>query len=427
MINSNPLNTTENQSRQKTSYRGPLVAITFLFFMWGFLTALNDILIPHLKGVFNLSYTEAMLIQFTFFGAYFIMSLPSGKIVANYGYQKGIVLGLLTAGIGALMFYPSASLPSYSLFLTALFVLASGITLLQVAANPYVAILGNPETASSRLTLTQGFNSLGTTLAPYIGGLLILSEVTIDPDVLAKLSPESLHAYRLQEAASVKGPYLVLAATLIGFAVFVATLKLPVIAAAENRSARQASPFVALRHRHVRLGALAIFCYVGAEVAIGSFLISFLGQSHIAALEPSAAARLVAFYWGGAMIGRFIGSVILQKIEPGRLLGLFAAIAAALVATAVLSKGSLAMGAILSIGLFNSIMFPTIFTLGIRNLGPQTSQGSSLMIMAIIGGAIIPLISGIIADRAGIQNALWLSAACYLYILYYGLSGSKPV
>jgi FHS family L-fucose permease-like MFS transporter len=207
----------------------------------------------------------------------------------------------------------------------------------------------------------------------------------------------------------------------------VATLKLPVIAAAETGSARQASPFVTLRHRHVRLGALAIFCYVGAEVAIGSFLISFLGQSHIAALEPSAAARLVAFYWGGAMIGRFLGSAMLQKIQPGKLLGMFAAIAAALVATAVLSKGSLAMVAILSIGLFNSIMFPTIFTLGIRNLGHHTSQGSSIMIMAIIGGAIIPLISGIIADRAGIQNALWLSAACYLYILYYGLAGSKPV
>ncbi|WP_139558363.1 sugar MFS transporter [Methylotetracoccus oryzae] len=410
---------------QKTPYRAPLVAVTFLFFIWGFLTALNDILIPHLKAVFDLSYTQAMLIQFAFFGAYFIMSVPSGRIVARFGYQQGIVLGLLTAGCGALLFYPSASAPSYPLFLVALFVLAAGITLLQVAANPYVSVLGKPETASSRLTLTQAFNSLGTTLAPYLGGLFILKAGLRASDVMPSLSPELLQAFRLQEAASVKMPYLALAAALIGFAAVMAFLKLPVIASAEGHGHKPAGLFAALRHPHVVLGGLAIFCYVGAEVSISSFLINFLGQPDIAGLDATAAARFVAYYWGGAMVGRFIGSALLQRIEAGKLLGLFAAIAGGLVVTTSLTDGMVAMWAIVSIGLFNSIMFPTIFTLGISGLGHLTSQGASILVMSIIGGAIIPLVSGALADRYGIQMALLLSAACYLYILYYGMAGSR--
>jgi FHS family L-fucose permease-like MFS transporter len=406
------------------SYTAPLAAVTMLFFMWGFLTALNDILVPHLKGVFNLTYTQAMLIQFTFFGAYFFGSLPSGRIVAAFGYQKGIVLGLLIAGCGAMLFYPAASAPSYPLFLAALFVLASGITLLQVAANPYVAVLGNPATASSRLNLAQAFNSLGTTIAPYVGGLFILSASTAGGDTAQPLAPELLQALRLQEAASVKLPYLGLAATLVGFAGIMMLLKLPAITSVEDHHCAPGKLSEALQYPHVVLGAIGIFAYVGAEVSIGSFLISFLGQPDIGALSQTSAAALVSYYWGGAMIGRFVGSALLQKLNPGKLLGIAAAVAFGLVIITILSKGQPAMWAILSVGLFNSIMFPTIFTLGINGLGRLTSQASSVLVMAIIGGAIIPLIQGVLADACGIQKAFILPALCYLFIAYYGFKGS---
>jgi FHS family L-fucose permease-like MFS transporter len=396
---------------QGGNYRIPLTVVTLLFFMWGFLTCLNDILIPHLKAVFDLNYTQIMLIQFTFFTAYFIMSIPSGKIINLFGYQKGIVIGLVTAGVGTFLFYPAASFPSYPLFLTALFVLASGITLLQVAANPYVAVLGRPETASSRLNLTQAFNSLGTTVAPFFGGILILNSTEM-------LTPQ-------QEAASVQMPYVGLGITLLVLAFAMAKFKLPVIAAVEDHHAKAGTLRQALEHKHLVLGAVGIFLYVGAEVSIGSFLVNFLGQPDIAGLKESVAAGFVSYYWGGAMIGRFVGSALLQKINPGKLLGLFALIASGLVLTTVLTTGSVAMWTILSVGLFNSIMFPTIFTLGIDGLGKLTSQGSSVLIMAIVGGAVIPLAQGALADTYGIQLAFILPAVCYLYIVYYGFIGSR--
>ena len=399
--------------------------VTMLFFMWGFLTCLNDILIPHLKAVFDLNYTQASLIQFTFFGAYFIMSIPSGKIIAHFGYQKGIVIGLVTAGIGTLMFYPAALVPSYILFLSALFVLASGITLLQVAANPYVAVLGKPETASSRLNLTQAFNSLGTTIAPYFGSLFILSGTMLSSDAMHQLSPDKLQAYRLTEASSVQVPYLALGLTLGVLALVMARVRLPVIASVEAPDAKKASLAEALKHKHLVLGALAIFVYVGAEVSIGSFLVNFLGQPDIAGLKESTAAGFVTYYWGGAMVGRFIGSALMQKMNPGKLLGSFSLVASALVFTTVLLTGKPAMATILAVGLFNSIMFPTIFTLGINKLGRLTSQGSSLLIMAIVGGAIIPLAQGALADSIGIHTAFLLPAICYLYIAFYGFIGSR--
>ena len=405
-------------------YNIPLVAVTLLFFMWGFLTALNDILIPHLKGVFDLSYTRAMLIQFTFFGAYFLISLPAGKIIAMLGYQRGIVIGLLTAAVGAVLFYPAASATSYPLFLTALFVLASGITLLQVAANPYVAVLGNPATASSRLILTQAFYSLGTSIAPYFGGLFILSANLAGSGAAPAPSPEQLQAFRLQEAASVQLPYLGLAAALALLAGLMARLKLPVIAAVEGLAHQPGTLAAALKHPHLLLGAIGIFVYVGAEVSIGSLLISFFAQPDIAGLTQAAAAGFVSYYWGGAMVGRFVGSALMQRLNPGKLLGGFALAACGLVVMAVFTKGPVAMWAMLSVGLFNSIMFPTIFTLGIGGLGKLTSQGSSILIMAIIGGAIIPLLQGMLADTYGIQNAFLLPACCYLYIIYYGFKGS---
>ena len=417
--------TVPNNPSRGGRYNIPLVAVTMLFFMWGFLTALNDILIPHLKGVFDLSYTRAMLIQFTFFGAYFLMSLPSGKIIAVLGYQRGIVIGLLTAGVGAVLFYPAASAISYPLFLTALFVLASGITLLQVAANPYVAVLGNPATASSRLNLTQAFNSLGTSIAPYFGGLFILSASLAGSGAAHAPSPEQLQAFRLQEAASVQLPYLGLAAALALLAGLMALLKLPVVAEVEDRAHQPPGTLAAaLKHPHLFRGAIGIFVYVGAEVSIGSLLISFFEQPDIAGLRQATAAGFVSYYWGGAMVGRFVGSALMQRLNPGKLLGGFALAACGLVVMAVFAKGSVAMWAILSVGLFNSIMFPTIFTLGIGGLGKLTSQGSSILIMAIIGGAIIPLLQGMLADTYGIQNAFLLPACCYLYIIHYGFKGS---
>lgn len=408
-----------------TQFRLPLMIVTILFFMWGFLTCLNDILIPHLKAVFDLNYTQAMLIQFTFFTAYFVMSIPAGKIIARFGYQKGIVTGLLTAGAGALLFYPAASVPSYPLFLTALFVLASGITLLQVAANPYVTALGNPQTASSRLNLTQAFNSLGTTVAPYLGSLFILSGTLMSSEAMKALTPDQLQAYRLTEAASVQMPYLLLGLALGALALAMAKFKLPVIPTVENAETKSASFSEALKHRHLLLGTLAIFVYVGAEVSIGSFLVNFMGQANIAGLPEATAAGFVTYYWGGAMVGRFIGSALMQKVNAGKMLGIAALIASALVVATILLSGQVAMWTLLSVGLFNSIMFPTIFALGVDRLGRLTSQGSSLLVMAIVGGALIPLGQGALADTIGIQTAFILPALCYLYIAFYGFVGSR--
>ncbi len=424
-------------SRQLTTTDGPnytpaLVVLTSLFFMWGFITCLNDILIPHLKTLFSLNYTQVMLIQFTFFTAYFIVSLPSGFIVEKVGYKRGIVIGLVTAGIGCLMFYPAAGWRSYPVFLTALFVLASGITLLQVSANPYVAILGKPETASSRLTLTQAFNSLGTTVAPLFGSLLILSVVAKTAEELAALNPTDLTAYRLAEAASVQTPYLGLAAALFIIAAFFAIVKLPEIEASsgEAKSATgesyDAQHPSAWKYRHLVLGAVAIFVYVGGEVSIGSFLVNFMGEPNIAGLAAAEAGKYLSFYWGGAMVGRFVGSAVMRVIKPGRVLAFNAAIAALLVLTTTLTSGHVAMWAILAVGLFNSIMFPTIFTLAVDGLGKHTGQGSGILCMAIVGGAIVPLIQGALADAIGIHHAFFLPILCYLYILFYGLKGHVP-
>lgn len=412
------------ESARTNNYTIPLIVVTTLFFMWGFLTCLNDILIPHLQSVFTLTNTQSMLIQFTFFTAYFIMSIPAGKIISRLGYQKGIVIGLLTAAAGAAMFYPAAAVPSYPLFLTALFILASGITLLQVAANPYVAVLGKPETASSRLNLTQAFNSLGTTVAPFFGGMLILSGTVLSSEALQKLAPAAQQAYRQTHASSVQVPYLGLAFALAALAFAMSRFKLPVITEVEDHSA-PAKLTDALKHRHLLLGVLGIFVYVGAEVAIGSFLVRFIGQSNIAGLPENIAAAYITYYWGGAMVGRFVGSALMQKVDPGKLLGLCALIASGLVMLTVFSSGRTAMWTILSVGLFNSIMFPTIVTLGIKDLGRLTSQGSSLLIMAIVGGAIIPLAQGALADNIGIQLAFVMPALCYLYIAFYGFIGSR--
>ncbi|RDI97810.1 sugar MFS transporter [Dyella solisilvae] len=527
-----------------------MAVLTTIFFMWGFLTVLNDILIPHLKSVFELNYAQAMLVQFTFFGAYFLMSLPAGRLVALLGYKKGIVAGLAIAALGAFGFWPAAQLHSYAAFLAALFVLATGITVLQVAANAYVALLGPERTSSSRLTLAQAMNSLGTTIGPKFGGLLILSAAatlaplalrtapetvqlvqtlnsapatqTIEairqapPDrlvaalndasasaldrlpvqdvaasfvqlpaaplaqvvdslsgapllaTLAAMSPQQLAAlppaslataldklassrlnaqqaaqfagvranipadttqqlasYRQKQAQLVQAPYLGLGVALIALAVGVWLFRLPPLTeSTEQADTSHHTLMDALRHRHVLFGVLAIFFYVGAEVSIGSFLVNYLSLPEIGHMSEQAAAGHVMYYWGGAMVGRLAGSALLVYINPRKLLAAFAAIAGLLVLTTMLTKGNVAMVSVIAIGLFNSIMFPTIFALGIERMGPLTGKASSLLIMAIVGGALVPLAQGVLADHMGIQHAFILPLLCYGYIVFYGLRGS---
>ena len=416
--NASPVTIAENYTR-------PLAIVTTLFFMWGFITSLNDILVPHLKSIFELSYARVMLIQFAFFSAYFLFSIPWSKIVNAIGYQKTMVAGLLSMAVGAFLFLPAASFASFPLFLGALIVLAAGITGLQVAANPYVVVLGKPATASSWLDLTQAFNSLGTTIAPKLGGLLILNAVPLAIEELRQLSPQALHLYRVQEAASVKMPYIVIGVALLLLAVLIAASKLPKIQHVEYRPGEKVRDSV-WRHPNLIFGALGIFAYVGAEVSIGSFLVNYFGQADIAGLSAKTAAGYVSFYWGGAMVGRFLGAAVLRRIKTGHLLAICALCTAALVVISMLTSGHVAMWSILAVGFFNSIVFPSIFSLGVAELGPLTGNASGILNMAIVGGAILPLIQGAIADHIGIHHAFFVPVICYLYILFYALNGSKP-
>ncbi len=481
----------KSSSNGNANYGPALIVLTSLFFMWGFITCLNDILIPHLKAIFELNYTQVMLVQFTFFTAYAIVSLPSGMLVEKIGYKTGIILGLLTAAIGTALFYPAAGYRSYEIFLLALFVLASGITLLQVAANPYVAILGKPETASSRLNLSQAFNSLGTTIAPIFGSILILSIAVKGADELAKMSMTDVEAYKLIEASSVQTPYLILTGMLVAIAIIFALFKLPKIEAA-TQSAENGKTVnhddnhkSAWAYKHLVLGAVAIFVYVGGEVAIGSFLVNYFKE--LVNMPEAEAGTYVALYWGGAMIGRFFGSITLSEMtdtkkkniyaalvfvlalvlalyvtkeyqnftslslsglgktltflglvainfiafnlgkqKPGRTLAILALCAASLVVISMLTNGQFAMWSILAVGLFNSIMFPTIFTLAIAGLGKHTGQGSGILCTAIVGGAIIPVLQGVFADNIGIHHAFILPVLCYMYIAFYGMKGHIP-
>jgi FHS family L-fucose permease-like MFS transporter len=413
-------------------YTPALVSLMILFFMMGFITCLNDILIPVLKDAFDLNYTESMLVQFCFFTAYLVMSIPSGKIVQKLGYKRGMIIGFIGAGIGCLLFYPAAVNKIYPLFLGAFFILASGITLLQVAANPYVSILGKPETASSRLTLTQAFNSVGTTLAPQFGSLFILS-VVVKAAIGQKLSPEQID-FNLHQ---LKVPYIGIAITLFAIALVVGLLKLPTIKAEEvnqeesketknvtETTANQAKS--AWSFTHLRYGVGGIFAYVGAEVAIGSFLILFM--KHYGGLTEEQASENLSYYWGGAMLGRFIGSAILQRVQAGYVLACSAAVASFLLLIAILASGvagTVAVWSLTAVGLCNSIMFPTIFTLAVRGIGKHTNQGSGYLSTAIFGGAVIPALQGLIADNSSMQISFILPVFCYIYIVWYGLKGHK--
>jgi FHS family L-fucose permease-like MFS transporter len=410
----------------QVNYLAPLAVLTSLFFMWGFLTCLNDILSPHLKALFELNYFQIGLVQTAFFAAYFVMSLPSGWIVKRLGYKPGIIIGLAGAALGCVLFYPAAGARSFNLFLVALFVLASGITLLQVAANPFVAILGKPETAAARLTMTQAFNSLGTTIAPVFGSILFFAVAVKSSAELHQMSPSAVEAYRVAQASSVQNPYLGLAGALVLLAIAIALFKLPKIdegSAGAVRADDDHRHNSAWSYRHLVLGAVGIFVYVGAEVAIGNYLVSFFKEPSIGGLIEAKGAKMVAFYWGGAMIGRFVGTATLRMYKPGKLLAVHAFCAAGLVVLTMLATGSVAMWTIIAVGFFNSIMFPTIFTEAIDGLGRHTGQASGILCMAIVGGAVIPPMTGKLADAIGIHYCFILPAVCYLYIAWYGLKG----
>ncbi len=379
------------------------IAMTCLFFFWGFITVLNDILIPFLKESFDLNYTQAMLVQFCFFGAYFIVSPFAGRLIDKVGYQQGIVIGLLTTAAGCCLFYPSASLHLYPLFLFGFFVLASGITILQVAANPYVAALGPEKTAASRLNLAQAANSFGTTVGPIVGAALILGVVAAD-------------------ASAVQGPYLMIAGLLIAAALVFRNIKLPVLTHMESEEKAEGSIW---EHRHLVLGALAIFLYVGGEVSIGSFLVNYFSDSTIGGLTTAEAGEMVAYYWGAAMIGRLIGAVLMNYIADTKYLAINAVIAIVMIVVSMNTSGSVAMWSILAVGFFNSIMFPTIFTLAVKGLGSMTSKGSGFVCQAIVGGALIPLVQGVAADTMGIQLSFIVPMLCYIYIGWYALNGAQ--
>jgi FHS family L-fucose permease-like MFS transporter len=400
-------------------YTSALSAVTTLFFLWGFITCLNDILIPYLKAIFQLSFAQANLINLCFFGAYFLMSIPAGKLVARMGYKKGMLLGFVVAAIGAFLFYPAAAQRAYGLFLGALFVLASGITLLQVAANPYVAILGPPESASSRLSLTQAFNSLGTTLAPLLGSALILSR-------LPKLDNATTAASI--DISAVQLPYLVIGGMLLLISLVLSRINLPVIAhVTDDDEATGEHHRSAWQYRHLILGVVGIFMYVGAEVAIGSHIVSYLALPNVMGLDPTAAGNKVAYYWGAAMLGRFAGAYLLNKFPPAKLLAFTAVGAVVLVLISINTTGAVAMWSLLAVGLMNSVMYPTIFTLAVAGLGRHTEEGSGLLCTAIVGGALVPMLFGAIADHSGLRLALLLPIVCYAYIMWYGLRGSRRV
>jgi FHS family L-fucose permease-like MFS transporter len=391
----------EGQVQGKQTFA--FIAMTCLFFFWGFITVLNDILIPFLKESFDLNYTQAMLVQFCFFGAYFIVSPFAGRLIDKVGYQQGIVIGLLTTAAGCCLFYPSASLHLYPLFLFGFFVLASGITILQVAANPYVAALGPEKTAASRLNLAQAANSFGTTVGPIVGAALILGVVAAD-------------------ASAVQGPYLMIAGLLVIAAIVFRSIKLPVLAHMESEEKAEGSVW---EHRHLVLGALAIFLYVGGEVSIGSFLVNYFSESSIGGMTTAEAGEMVAYYWGAAMIGRLIGAVLMNYVADTKYLAINAVIAIVMIVVSMNTSGSLAMWSILAVGFFNSIMFPTIFTLAVKGLGSMTSKGSGFVCQAIVGGALIPLVQGVAADTMGIQLSFIVPMLCYIYIGWYALNGAE--
>jgi len=434
-------------TQSNKSYKNAFIFLTTLFFLWGFITVLVDSLVPRLKDVFEMSYAKTVLVQFAFFTAFFIVSVPAGMILSKIGYKKGIVLGLVTMAVGCLLFYPAAEYRNFNFFLIGYFTLAAGITVLQVAANPYVALLGSEDGASSRLNLSQAFNSLGTTIAPIVGALFLLSDTVKTSEEIELLTSTAKTNYYAAEAATVQTPFLFISGFILVLAFIFAFINLPTV--------MQESPtggyLSLLKNKLMLLGALGIFLYVGAEVAIGSFLVNYFSDMNLAAVvaqndtmmsiantiasvfnrtfsnsDPKSLLGIfVIFYWGGAMIGRFVGAYLTRIMAPGKVLGIFAFLAVAMILISINTIGLISMWSILAVGLFNSIMFPTIFTLTLEGLGDLKAQASGLLCMAIVGGAVVPFAFGGLIDNFGFKTAFVLTIACYGYILYYGLLRAK--
>jgi len=407
----------------RQSYTAALVVLTGVFFIWGFATVLNDTLVPHFKSAFNLDYAQSLLVQLAFYLGYLIMGLPAAKVLERTGYKLAVVAGLLGMALSAAAFVPAAILESYDMFLVALFLLASSITLLQVAANPYVAVIGSPQTASSRLNLVQAFNSLGTTLAPLFGAYLIFGR---SPSGTARGAVILTAQQRAADMHAVELPYVLIAAVLLALALLVFKVRLPDLGKETRRSARAERARHSLwRHRNLVFGVPAIVLYMICEIGIGSTLVNFISRPEIGGMTHEQAGKYTVLYWGGAMTGRFVGAWLLRWIKPERLLAAVSLGALALAGIAITSSGHLAMWCLIAVGLCHSIMFPTIFTLGIRGLGPLTEEGSGLLIMAIAGGALAEL-QGKLADHIGLQLSYLLPWACYLFILFYAAWGCRP-
>jgi FHS family L-fucose permease-like MFS transporter len=431
------------------SYKSAFIFLTTLFFLWGFITVLVDSLVPRLKDVFEMSYAKTVLVQFAFFLAFFVFSLPAGFILSKIGYKKGIVLGLLTMALGCLLFYPAASYRAFPVFLIGYFTLAGGITILQVAANPYVALLGSEDGASSRLNLSQAFNSLGTTIAPVVGALFLLSDSVKSSEEISLLNEIEKTDYYIAEAATVQTPFLLIAFSIAILAFIFAFIKLPQV----MQESPKGGYITLLKNKVLLMGALGIFVYVGAEVAIGSFLVNYFSDMNLALIVAESETMMniantiastfnktftnsdpksllgvfVIFYWGGAMIGRFVGAYLTRIMAPGKVLSIFALLAISMILISINTTGLLSMWSILAVGLFNSIMFPTIFTLSLEGLGDLKAQASGLLCMAIVGGAIIPFAFGSLIDGFGFKTAFILTILCYGYILFYGRFKAKKV
>ena len=440
----------------KNNYKSAFAFLTILFFMWGFITVLVDALVPRLKDVFELTYGQSIMVQFAFFGAFFCFAIPSSFLLEKIGYQRGIVVGLSVMGVACLMFYPAASFREFWIFITAFFTLAAGITLLQVAANPYVTLLGDEESASSRLNLSQAFNSFGTLLAPIAGALFLLSDTVLDTNSIEKLSEVARIDYYATEALSVQQPFIAIACILFALAAVFGFKSLPSLI----KKAPKDGYAQLLKHKKFLLGVLGIFMYVGAEVSIGSFLVNYFQELRVIDIIKNSAflsglssfllvgknisevssnavlGSFVTLYWGGAMVGRFVGAFLMRFVSSGKLLMIFGFLAITMIVISVISSGITAMFAILAVGLFNSIMFPTIFSLALDGLDNLKAQASGLLVMAIVGGAFIPKIIGTVADSfgtddsglstgSGLGMAFLCLVLCYAYIAYFGSTKSK--
>lgn len=412
-------------AQEKQSSAIPLLLVTSLFFFWGFVHNLDPILIPHLRKAFSLSYLQSSLVDSAVFIAYFVMALPAGMLMKKYGYKSGIITGLMLFGVGSLLFLVAADTRAYIYFLGALFVIASGLTMLETAANPYVTVLGPPETAIRRLNFAQSFNGLAVVIAPLVGGSLILTENVLTEANRSAMSPQSMDALLAAEASSVKIPYLVLGLTILAVAVVFMFVRLPEIK--EDEDDKQGSGILrAWRHRHLRWAVLAQFVYVGAQVCVSSFFINAAVRA--AQITQKEAAVYLGLGYGLAfMIGRFAGTFLMKYVAPNQLLARYAAINVALSLIAIFGQGMITVYALIGIAFFMSIMFPTIFSLGIQELGSETKTGSSLIIMAIVGGALLPPLMGYVSDVTGdIQKGYFIPMVCFSIIYFYALKGSTP-